>query len=282
LFFDQVNFRKARPMNNRYEIRNIIATGGEATIHLGWDRLMSREVAVKRARTAAGDDALLREAAILGRIQHPSIVAMLDAGKDERGAFLVMERVDGRTLEEKVGQSPLDVGEFELIVTQTLEGLIAAHAQNVLHLDLKPQNIMVEEGADGGPRVKILDFGVARTAPACGEADARVDGPVMGSLFFMAPERFDREPGDERADLYSLGCVCYHALAGRSPFDGGTAAQVMVAHLRHQLAPLAEVRAGLPPFIPQWIGWLINRRPEDRPASATVAQFALRNRRMED
>ena len=105
------------------------------------------------------------------------------------------------------------------------------------------------------------------------------DGAVTGSLFFMAPERFDRAPGDMRADMYSLGCVCYQALTGQPPFQGDTAAQVMVAHLRHQFTPLAELRPDLPAFIPRWVEWLLSHRPEDRPASASIALAAFRARR---
>jgi serine/threonine protein kinase len=95
----------------------------------------------------------------------------------------------------------------------------------------------------------------------------------------MAPERFDRAPPDPRADLYSLGCVCYHALTGQYPFQGDTAPQVMVAHLRHTFVPLAKLRNDLPAFVPQWIEWMFSRQLEDRPSSAVAALETLRQRR---
>jgi serine/threonine protein kinase len=267
-------------MNERYEIRGLVAEGGGGTVHLGWDRRTNREVAIKRAVADAGG-ALMSEAAVLRRIQHPNIISILDAGTDEQGAFIVMELAGSQTLDDIVSRHRFDQNELEQLVTQTLEGIKAAHSANVVHLDLKPENIMVEKDKDGRLRIKILDFGVAGSSVQPLDAEKSAGGPVMGSLFFMAPERFDRQPGDARSDLYSLGCVYYFALAGKPPFRGETAPQVMVAHLRHQFTPLAEIRTDLPPFIPRWVEWLLSRKPEDRPADASTALAAFRARRMQ-
>lgn len=267
-------------MNQRYEIRGLIAEGGGGTVHLGWDRQTNREVAIKRAAGADADEALKNEAAVLRRIQHPNIVSILDAGTDEHGAFIVMELAGRQTLEDIVLRRPLDENEFGPLATQTLEGIIAAHSVNVVHLDLKPENIMVQKDESGQLRIQILDFGVAGSSAQPGQAGKSAAGPVVGSLFFMAPERFDREPGDARSDLYSLGCVYYFALTGQPPFRGEMAPQVMVAHLRHQFTPLAEVRPDLPAFISRWVEWLLGRKPEDRPADAFIALAAFRQRRI--
>jgi serine/threonine protein kinase len=272
---------QAQPdMNERYEIRGLIAEGGGGNVHLGWDRQANREVAIKRAAGADADEALMNEAAVLRRIPHPNIVSVLDAGTDEHGTFIVMELAGRQTLEDIVSRRPLNPKEFEQLVTQTLEGIMAAHSKILAHLDLKPQNIMVEKDEAGQLRIKILDFGVAALSAQAGRAGKSTGGPVMGSLFFMAPERFDHEPGDARSDLYSLGCVYYFALTGQPPFRGEIAPQVMVAHLRHQFTPLAEIRTDLPAFIPQWVEWLLSRKPEDRPADASTALAAFRERRI--
>ena len=264
-------------MTARYEIRDLIAQSGGGKVYHGWDHEQHREVVIKRAGSDGDDAALRQEAAVLAQVRHPNITALLDIGDDESGTFIVMERVPGRTLESVVAQCPLDSSAFDQLAAQTLDGLIAAHAQNVVHQDLSPQNIMVEVGAAGRVRATMLDFGASRTLPADGAMSET--GPVMGSLFFMAPERFDRVPADARSDLYSLGCVCYFALAGTPPFQGDTAPQVMVSHLRHQFTPLAAVRPDLPAFIPKWVEWLISRNPDDRPANAAVALDAYRARR---
>ena len=269
-------------MNERYEIRGLIAKGGGASVHLGWDRRTNREVAIKRAAAKDGESALLNEAGVLRLIRHPNIVSVLDAGEDDEGPFVVMELVIGKTLEDMVADRPLDEVEFEQVATQSLEALVAAHAMNVVHQDLKPQNLMVGKDDAGRLKVKVLDFGVAREATPSGYPAAKNEGPVMGSLFFMAPERFERAPGDERSDLYSLGCVLYYALTRQPPFQGDTAPLVMVAHLRHQFTPLAEMRPDLPAFIVRWVEWLLRRRPEDRPATASIALAAFQERRLEE
>ena len=266
-------------MNERYESRDIITRSGGGMVCRAWDRETKREVVIKRACAEGREAALEREAATLRMLSHPNIVSILDSGCDDEGAFMVMELAEGQTLEAMVARQPLDLMQFEQFVTQTLAGIAAAHALGVLHLDLKPQNIMVAQVADGRLQVKLLDFGIARLVSSSGAAAASNEGSVMGSLFYMAPERFDREPGDARADLYSLGCVYYHALLGRPPFVGDTSPQVMVAHIRHQFRPLAEVRPDLPAFVTGWVEWLISRRPEDRPASATEALAAFREHR---
>lgn len=266
-------------MSPRYEPREITARSDGGTVLRAFDTHSEREVFIKRARANGGEE-LVREAAILRRMSHPNIVACLDSGRDEQGEWLVMERAGERTLESLMLEGPLSWKAFESLVEQTLAGVAAAHSCGVLHLDLKPQNIMVTGRADGPLRVKLLDFGVAQARmspadPPCGA----VAGPVMGSLYFMAPERFERRLPDERADLYSLGCIFHQALTGRLPFDGHTGAEVMVAHLRHQRGPFDGIHAGVPGFVSGWIGWLLSRRPEDRPASAAGALAAFREQR---
>ncbi len=278
VFCEEQEFRERPHMIPRYEIRSVIAKGEGGVVHRAWDRETNCEVVLKRAGALMRDDALLAEAAMLRRIRHPNVVSFLDAGRDDDGAFLVMEFVAGRTLEGVVADCPLDSVEFALLATQSLEGVIAAHAQNIMHLDLKPQNLLWGAGEDGRMRVKILDFGVAVCAPSEPGAN-RGDhcSPVMGSLFYMSPERFDRAQPDARADLYSLGCVFYFALTRLPPFHGETAPQVMVAHICHQFTSLAEMRPDLPAFIPCWVEWLFKPKREDRPVSATLALEVFRS-----
>lgn len=262
-------------MNDRFEVRDLIARGDASSVHRVWDRQLNREVALKRVR---GSDAglLLREARLLRVVSHPNIVACLDVGEDEDGAFLVMELVAGETLDQMVSLGVLSSGDFVELAAQALTALCEIHAKGFVHLDLKPENLVVSRGADGSIRLKLLDLGIAQPiggglSPGEIQSDA-----VMGSLFFMAPERFDRAPADSRSDLYSLGCVCYHALTGKHPFQGDAAPQVMVAHLRHTFVPLAELRPDLPAYVPEWIEWLFSRQIENRPTSAVVALDALR------
>lgn len=261
-------------IDDRYEVRGLLGSGGMSEVHRAWDSLLKQDVAIKIAR-GSGVTALLREAAALRRIDHPGVPRFIDVRHDADGAWLVMELVSGESLDAMVERSVLSETEFVMFATQLLDTIRAAHRVGVLHLDLKPQNVFVERMPDVGLRGKLLDFGIATIEPAEAENS---EPPVMGSLFFMAPERFDRQPVDCRTDLYSAGCVFYFSLAGQHPFQGDVAAQVMVAHLRHIRRPLSELRPDIHPAIAGWIEWLMDRKPENRPASAKEALDDFRKR----
>lgn len=273
-------------MNARYQIIGPIAEGGRGEVLRGWDSHLGREVAVKKVRKSReGGSAdnlmeLVKEARTLSALQHPNVVTVYDVGVDEEGAFIVMELVKGETLEDIVSRGALTRQDFDTLVNQTLEGMIAAHAAGLIHLDLKPQNLMITWLPSGSFQVKILDFGLAMAAvqPVLQETDS--EGAILGSIYFMAPEQFERAAVDSRTDLYSLGCIFYYALAGQYPFQGELAAQVMTAHLYHRLTPLEQLRPDLPAHIPAWVEWLQSRLPEDRPASTAAALKAYREKKV--
>ena len=271
-------------MNSRYELLEIIAEGGLGSVYRGWDSNLSREVAVKRLRIASNEDAaarteeLLREARLLSALQHPNIVTVYDVGQDDEGAYLVMELVKGETLEDIIDRGALNEADFEQLVVQSLEGLIAAHSLDLVHLDLKPQNVMICWHPSGRFQVKILDFGLAQISPSPCEQVTDKAGAVMGSVFFMAPEQFERQPVDQRTDLYALGCIFYHALTQQYPFQGETGQQVMVAHLKHWVIPLAKFRPDLSEFVIRWVEWMMSLRSTDRPENASQAVRAFRSK----
>lgn len=264
-------------MNARYELLAPIAEGGVGLVYRARDLQTGREVAIKRVLTSktggcgTAVDALIREAQQQSKLQHPNIVAVHDFGVDAEGGFIVMELVPGENLEDMIMREALKPADFDALVRQTLEGMRAVHAKGMLHLDLKPGNLMIQRLPDGGLRVKILDFGLAQTLP---HGKTQVHLPVCGlpgSVHFMAPEQFERAPADARMDIYALGCLFYYALTQRHPFDGETKPQVMVAHLHHRCQPLAELRPDLPPGTVKWVERLMSRQPADRPASIVEA-----------
>lgn len=264
-------------MNERYELLAPIAEGGLGTVFKAKDLQLGREVAVKRIRAdKAGDfgsgvDALIREARQQSVLQHPNIVTVHDAGVDDEGGFIVMELVKGEALEDIIMRGALTVDDFDSLVRQVLDGMIAAHEQGIIHLDLKPGNIMITWLPGGRFQVKILDFGLAKTANRPVQQDTDEQGALLGSVHFMAPEQFERADVDTRTDIYALGCIFYYALTQKYPFNGDTMPQVMVAHLYHRVKPLAALRPDLPANVVQWVDWLINRQPKDRPASVVEA-----------
>lgn len=253
-------------MTDRYQIISTLASGGNGSVHRAWDKSKNQDVALKRLH-AGPEQALLleREARVLYGLRHPSIVTVTDFGRDEEGAWMVMEWVKGKSLEEVVSKNgPLPMEEFDVLVRQTLSALQAAHEAGVMHRDVKPENLLMPWDAKKGLQVKLIDFGLA------GEASGE-PAKAEGSVHYMAPELFGNALVDLRADLYALGAVFYFALAGRPPFEGETGPQVIVAHLYHRCTPLAELRPDLPDALCAWVDRLMSMQPADRPASAAEA-----------
>ncbi len=269
--------------DNRYEVLGKIAEGGLGAVYKAYDRNLRREVALKRVRADSQAEAdrqaeqLFAEARTLSLLQHPHIVTIYDVGQDTEGAYIVMELLKGETLEDIIERGALNKNDFNELVTQSLEGIIAAHATGLIHLDIKPQNFMVIWLRSGKFQIKILDFGLSKIShqPMVQETDE--EGAVLGSIFFMAPEQFERSPVDIRTDLYSLACVYYFALSQNYPFQGDTAPEVMASHLYHSLIPLSQLRPDLPTFVHQWVEWLMSRDPNNRPENAQHAYEVFRS-----
>lgn len=273
-------------MEDRYEIRSKIGQGGLGTVYRGYDTRMNREVAIKRIFTAEEDPTqvgestrqLMKEAGALASLQHPHIVTVYDVGADEDGPYVVMELISGKTLDEIIENAPLTWQDFRELALQTQEALIAAQELNIIHADIKPSNLMLTWLPSGKFQVKVVDFGLATLAHGQSKQELEALEAVYGSIFFMAPEQFERVPIDARTDLYAMACVYYQALTGSYPFDGETGPEVMNAHLQHQVVPIQNVRADLPIWLCDWIMWNLNRLPADRPESAREAlQVFLQN-----
>ncbi len=278
-------------MEDRYEVKGKIGQGGLGAVYKAHDIRMNREVAIKRIIANTEDDSLpeeatrqlIKEAGSLASLQHPNIVTIYDVGTDEDGPFVVMELLTGDTLEEIIQNGSFTWQDFKQLAPQILEALIAAQELHLVHRDLKPSNIMLTWLPSGKFQVKIVDFGLAKLSskPSLQTID-QSDG-VFGSIYFMAPEQFERVPIDLKADLYAIGCVFYYALTGTYPFDGDTAAEVMASHLQHHITPLQEVRDGIPLWACDWIMWHINRQPSDRPEDARQAlQYFVENDAVSD
>lgn len=239
---------------------------------------LGRSVAVKLL-TMGGVDALgrfQREAQVLAHLEHPGIVKVHDFGLDEGQAYLVMELVEGTTLEKLIvehGAPPLR--RFVAIANSILEALAAAHTAGVVHRDLKPANLMLRGGPDGEP--VLLDFGIARLEVA-GESALTQVGMVMGTAAYMSPEQVRGEPVDLRADLYSVACLLYELLSGRPPFEAVAAADILAAHLYRE--PLSLLQRQLvrpiPPAVDACILKGLSKRPQDRYESALAFAAALK------
>jgi serine/threonine protein kinase len=224
-------------VEERYEIRGKIGQGGVGVVYKAYDTQLRREVAIKRvlADELEGDydtatKNLLKEATALSSVQHPHICTVYDAGLDEDGPFVVMELINGKTLDEMVERGSLTYEDFREVAIQSQEAMIAAQELNLVHRDLKPSNVMVSWLPSGRFQIKLVDFGLAKFSAKPSLQTIDHGDAVFGSIFFMAPEQFERTPLDQRTDMYSLGAMFYYALSGNYPFDGDTAPQVMASH----------------------------------------------------
>ncbi len=264
-------------MEERYEIRGTLGKGGLGTVYRAYDRSLKREVAIKRI--IAGEDGQTEEAArqmeqetgALAALQHPHIVTIYDVGTDDDGPFVVMELLKGNTLDELVEKAPLTWPDFRNLVQQIMEGLIAAQDLGLLHRDLKPSNVMINWLPSGKFQAKIVDFGLAKFSPKPSSQTLDHHDSVYGSIFYMAPEQFERAALDTRTDMYAIGCVYYFTLTGQAPFHGETGPQVMASHLEHRVVPLADLRPDIPQWAADWVMWHINRTQEERPENAREA-----------
>ncbi len=215
----------APTMIGKYEIHGELGTGGMSVVYKGWDPAISREVAIKGVNKKALQDSerdtvlkrFRREARAVGRLVHPRIVQIYDFIEDEQAAYIIMEMVHGKTLAHHLeSKDSFGLREISQIITQTLDGIGYAHAQGVVHRDMKPANIMINN--DG--RIKINDFGIARVDSV---SLTRV-GDLVGTPSYMSPEQFKGEEIDAATDLYSIGVIAYELLTGRRPFVGTLAA----------------------------------------------------------
>ncbi|MCL8250627.1 serine/threonine protein kinase [Aeromicrobium fastidiosum] len=246
------------PVEQRFELLGRIGAGNHGVVFRARDGQLHREVAIKRFSHFLADDPramrrITREVATLARVSHPHVVTVHDLvhmadGDGEITPHLVMELVEGTSLKDLLslrGPSLRSV----IVVRGVLEGLAACHQAGILHLDIKPANVLVTN--DGA--VKIVDFGIARAA-----SDATAT--VAGTPHYMAPEQFDGR-ADERSDIYSVGCLLYECLTGRPPFEGTMAAQLL-AHRNH---PRPDPRA-LNPDVPAGLAAVVAKAMAVEPA----------------
>jgi hypothetical protein len=263
----------------RYRVLGLLGAGGMGTVYKAEHRLLNRPVALKVIHGRLLDrpgavERFRREARTAARLAHPNVVAVHDAEQAGNVHFLVLEYVDGETLDRVVERrGPLPVAEACDYLRQAALGLQHAHEQGMVHRDLKPANLIVTPAG----RVKVLDFGLAQMARA-GEAAAGLtpEGAVVGTPGYLAPEQArDARAADIRADLYSLGCTLYHLLAGRPPFPADSLLQQLLDHQDRTPRPLAEVRPEVPPELARIVARLLAKEPARRFASPAELATAL-------
>ncbi|MDG3007979.1 serine/threonine-protein kinase [Paludisphaera mucosa] len=258
-----------------YEIKGVLGRGGMGVVLKAHDPALGRNVAIKvlsaaLATCGASRKRFLREARAAAAVVHEHVVSVFAVVESAGLPFLVMEYVPGRSLQERIDRfGPLGLAEILRIGRQTAAGLAAAHAQGIVHRDVKPANILLEDGVE---RVRLTDFGLARAV-----ADAAVtrSGVIAGTPHYMAPEQASGGAVDHRADLFSLGSTLYAAAAGRPPFRAETPLGVLrrVCDDRHR--PLREINPEIPAWLEAIVDRLLAKDPADRFASAVAVADLL-------
>ncbi|WP_295642789.1 Stk1 family PASTA domain-containing Ser/Thr kinase [uncultured Holdemanella sp.] len=230
---------------NRYEILSLIGQGGMADVYKAKDTILNRIVAIKVLRDKLSQDAMAlvrfqREASAASRLSHPNVVDIYDVGEYEGMHYIVMEFIRGRTLKELIAQrGALDVDEAIGIMKQLVSAINHAHENNIIHRDIKPQNVLVKD--DG--TIKITDFGIA---VANGSVQLTFNNTVMGSAHYLAPETTQGKEPNEQVDIYSLGIVFYELLTGKVPFTGKTPTEIAIKHLRKPMPFVRDFNPNIP------------------------------------
>lgn len=255
---------KGTYLQGRYEILEKVGTGGMADVYKAMCHTLNRMVAIKVLKEEFNSDEnfvnrFKREAQAAAGLAHPNIVNVYDVVNEESLHYIVMELVEGITLKSYIAKKgQLEVKETIGIAIQVGQGMWAAHQQNIIHRDIKPQNIIISK--DG--KVKVADFGIARAVSSHTQ-----DSHAIGSVHYIAPEQARGELVDARSDIYSLGITMFEMVTGRLPFDGENSITVAMAHLENELPPFSNYNAEIPESLEQIILKCTEKRPENRYAN---------------
>jgi len=251
-----------------------------ATVYLAIDRRLDREVAVKvmhphLAEAGSGRDFVARfrrEALTVARLVHPGLVQVFDQGVDGDTSYLAMEYVDGTNLRHRLlERGALPLGEALTIIEQVLEALATAHRAGLVHRDIKPENVLIARDE----RIKIADFGLARTVTEMTASTST----VMGTVAYLAPELISTGVSDARTDVYAVGVLLYEMLAGKQPFSGNTPVHVAFQHVNSDIPAPSDVTPSLPAEVDDLVAALAARDPAERPDDAAAALAMIKRLR---
>ncbi|MET7818769.1 serine/threonine-protein kinase [Micromonospora zamorensis] len=261
-----------RTLDGRYQLEERIGVGGMSEVWRAHDQVLDRSVAVKLILPGPGDqdgpvDRIRAEARSAARLVHPNVASVHDFGTSSTWPgrpvpYIVMELAEGETLAAHLRSGPLDWRISVRVCAEVAAALAAAHAEGIVHRDVKPANVMLTPAG-----VKVLDFGIAIPA---GAPDPLPTGVVLGTPAYLAPEQLDGEPATPAADMYALGVLLYYSLTARLPYDAVTASELLGVRRRQPPEPLPEID-GLPPEVVELCHACLADEPGQRPTSLVAA-----------
>ncbi|MBL8113796.1 MAG: protein kinase, partial [Acidobacteria bacterium] len=261
---------------DRYEILRELGRGGMGIVYLARDPILERDVAIKvltaSLLTDEKEERFRREARIVARLEHPGIVPVHDIGQHDRSLFFIMPLVPGESLRAELAKGTLKLGDIVEVGLQTALALDAAHAQGVVHRDVKPENLLVARRKPEGLWIRVTDFGLATASTENRLTNA---GDIVGTIAYMSPEQVTSEPIDARTDIYSLGVVLFECLTGEPPFSGDFAA--VCYRIAHEAPPTPRsLGASLNPELESIIMDCLHKDPARRHATAGALADALK------
>src|SRR5437763_2421211 len=260
----------------RFELEELVEHGGMSSVYKGRDRMLERNVALKVLHPHFGEDAeyverFRREARAVAQLSHPNIVTVIDRGASDGHQFIVFEYVEGENLKQMLGRSgPLPVRRAIELAIQVADALAFAHAHDLVHRDVKPQNILIDAAGDA----KVTDFGIARSLDV--EHGVTETGTVLGTSNYLSPEQAAGQPVTPATDVYSLGVVLYELLTGEVPFRGDNLVVVAMKHVTEHPPSLLGQRADVPPRLARAVERALEKDPARRFASMDAFANELR------
>ena len=254
---------KGQKVNDRYEIVKSIGEGGMANVYLAKDNILERNVAVKVLRgDLSADDKFIRrfqrEAQSVSNLSHQNIVEVYDVGEEDGEHYIVMEYIEGKTLKQLLKKrETLTLTEVIDIMTQLTDGIAHAHESYIIHRDIKPQNIMIEDNG----LIKITDFGIAMALNA---TQLTQTNSVMGSVHYLPPEQASGKGATVKSDIYSLGILMYELITGNVPFKGDNAVEIALKHLKDKIPSIRKQNPAIPQSVENILLKAAAKNPRNR------------------